>query len=162
MRTKLPAFTIIELLVVLALSGIIFSMALLVFSIVQTQTNHQAQTHAVVLAWAQLRLRLQQDVQEAQQMWCVEDGVLLSGGPWAVRYRLGAKGILRTMEGTTTHTDTFGVPVIVWESQWQGLPTKQGLVDHLTIRSQFFEQPATLLLHKNYGSHTILNANTTN
>lgn len=152
----------IELLVVLALSGIIFSMALLVFSIVQAQTKHQVETNATVLEWAQLRLRLQQDMQDAQEVWRAEESLLFTGGAWPIRYRLGAKGILRTMEGEQSHTDTFAVPAIVWESQWQGLPVEQGLVDQLTIESRFFEQPATLMLHKNYGSHTILNANSTN
>lgn len=147
----------IELLVVLALSGIIFSMALLVFSIVQQQTQHQATTQAAVLEWTQLRLRLQQDVQEARQIWRVGEELLLSGGPWNISYRLGAKTITRTME--ETHVDTFQVSAVAWNTQWQGLPTIDGLVDQLIIESRFFEQSSTLMVQKTYGSHTILNAN---
>lgn len=147
----------IELLVVLVLSGIIFSMALLVFSIVQQQTQHQAITQAVVLEWAQLRLRLQQDVQAARQIRRVGEELLLLGGPWDIRYQFGNQAITRTMR--EIHVDTFRVPVVTWNTQWKGSLRIDGLVDQLIVEGHFFERPTILMVRKTYGSHTILNAN---
>ncbi len=150
----------IELLVVLALSGIIFSMALLVFTIVKQQTLHQEKTHETVWAWSQLQLLLQKDLQQAGQVRRAGAVLTLSGKAWDIEYQFSSSYITRTLQGTTTHTDTFNITTTTWESQWQGVSVTAGLVDHLILESRLFEQPTTLVVHKKYGSHAILNANT--
>lgn len=156
MRTKVAAFTMVELIVVMVLAGVIFSAALLVVNIMGQQNEHQIEQHREVLAAEELRSLLQQDVFSATAIWREGPQLLLLGGPMDLSYRFEHGRATRTIEGYPSHTDTFGLYIERFEAQWKGLPQPIGLVDALMIQSHFFGQTFIIQLQKEYDHKTLL------
>ena len=153
MRTKLPAFTMIELIVVMVLSGVIFSMALLVIEIVGQQARHQEEQHQEVLELEQLELLLQKDAYQSKAMWVEQGQVLLEYEQYTINYQFGTEEISRTILQQSLHTDTFHLPSRSLRTTWQGQVIGLGKIDQVELETQFFEQPYTILIQKKYINH---------
>lgn len=159
MKIKLAAFTMIELIVVMVLSGVIFSMALLVIEIVGQQARHQEEQHQEVLELEQLELLLQKDAYQSKAMWVEQEQLLLEYEQYTINYQFGTKNISRTILQEPLHTDTFYLPSLSLTTTWQGQPLEVGRIDQVEWSTQFFEQPYTILIQKKYDSKTLLEIN---
>lgn len=162
MKTKLAAFTMIELIVVMVLSGVIFSMALLVIEIVGQQARHQEEQHQEVLEVKQLEVLLQKDAYQAKGMWIEQGQVILDYEEYSILYQFEQEKINRSILQEQVHTDTFYLPSLSLESSWQGQPLELGRIDQIKLVTQFFEQPYTILIQKQYDNKTLLEISTSN
>lgn len=154
--TKLPAFTMIELLVVLVLSGIIFSMALLVLEIMGQQAGHQEQQHQEVLAIEQLQLLLKKDAYQAKEIWTTEEQLFFNYEAYRIQYQFKEQIICRTILQEPMHTDTFQLPSVNLERTWQRQPITFGRVDAFKVETTFFGALYSITIQKEYDSKTLL------
>lgn len=156
MNNKLAAFTMIELIVVMVLSGIIFSMALLVLDIVGQQASHQEEQHQEVLKIEQLQLLLSKDAYASTAIWAEQEQVFFEYDGYTIKYQFEEKMTCRSILQEPIHTDTFWLPKLALAIQWQQQPITTGRVDALTLESQFFGQAYTIYIQKHYASKTLL------
>ena len=159
MSTKLAAFTIVELMAVLLLSAIIFGATLLVIQITQQQEQNQEKEHEEVLKMEQLATLLQQDVYQSKGMYREQQQLLFDYETYSIRYAFGATNVLRTILNESDHCDTFRLPTIALESNWERQSITVGKIDYVFWESRFFEQPYRIALQKSYDHKTLLEQN---
>ncbi|BDS14300.1 PulJ/GspJ family protein [Aureispira anguillae] len=159
MKTKLAAFTIVELIVVLLLSGIIFTMAMLVIDIMQQQGKHQERAHKEVLEMEQLGALLKQDAYRAKSIWAEGKKLFFDYGSYEIAYQFDPLRICRSILHTSIHIDSFALPTININYAWQQQPVELGRVDKIALESQFFGQPFELIITKLYDNKTLLETN---
>lgn len=158
MRTKLAAFTMVELIAVMILSGLIFSMAMLVLNIIQAQEKHQTKQHKEVLEVEQLSGLLKKDAYSARGIWIENQQLFFDYETYSINYHFKDKTICRSIVNTSIHTDTFWMPSLVFNTYWQLQEVQTGRVDAVEIRTQFFEQDFNLFIEKNYDYKTLMQA----
>ena len=86
MRTKLAAFTMVELIAVMVLSGLIFSMAMLVINIMQEQGKHQERQHEEVLGVEQLDCLLKKDAYASKVIWVEHQQLFFEYENYSINY----------------------------------------------------------------------------
>lgn len=156
MNNKLPAFTIIELIAVMLLSGLIFSMMLIVIQIMQQQNMHQEAEHFEVLQVEQLSALLQKDAYQAKSMVVEGKQLFFDYGEYNIAYSFNEKNIWRSILNNDMHTDTFFLPAMNLEYSWQEQNIELGIVDKVSFQTQFFEQIFEIIVQKKYDYKTLL------
>ena len=156
LSTKLAAFTIIELLTVLFLSSLIFGAILLVFQITQQQQQQQTKDYNEVLAIERAKVLLQQDAYNSSSLFRANKSLQCFYPTHQIEYQFGANYLLRTIKHDIEHTDTFWLPTIELESEWQGQKITLGQIDLLSWKTKFFEQPFRVLVCKKYATQSLL------
>lgn len=156
MRTKLAAFTMVELIVVMTLSGLIFSMAMLVINIVQEQGKHQEMQHEEVLEIEVLSSLLEKDTYTSKAIWIEDKQLFFEYDNYIIKYLFNAKNICRSIVNDKVHVDTFRLPSLSFKASWQLQNTKIGKVDEIELKTKFFEQDFNILIQKKYDYKTLL------
>lgn len=156
MKTKLAAFTIVELIAVLLLSGFIFTIAMLVIQIMQQQERRQEIEHKEVLEITQLQSLLKKDANQSKTIWVDNQQLFFDYDTYTIKYLFDKKYICRSIIETTVHNDTFLLPTLSFDCQWQGQTISTGKTDAVAIKSEFFKQPFDLIITKRYDHKTLL------
>jgi hypothetical protein len=156
MRTKLAAFTMMELIVVMILSGLIFSMAMLVINIVQEQGRHQERQHEEVLGVEQLSSLLKKDAYASKVIWVENQQLFFEYEEHNITYHFNDKNICRSIVTTNIHTDTFLLPSLSFKTSWQLQNIQNGRVDAIELKTKFFEQDFNIFIQKKYDYKTLL------
>lgn len=149
------AFTIIELMVVLLLSSVVFSMALLVLDIFNQQLVQQATEHKAILDLQRFKSQLQQDVELSQTTKLEEQQIVLEGAGSTIVYQFEDQQISREVQLESAISDTFALVTKNLTAQWQRQAVSWGLVDQLTWEGRFLEQPFSLKIYKTYTAQTL-------
>lgn len=156
MKTKLAAFTMVELIAVMVLSGLIFSMAMLVINIVQAQSKHQERQHEEVLDLEQLSGLLEKDAYLSKMIWVENQQLFFEYDDHSINYHFNDKKICRSMVRTSIHTDTFLLPTLSFKTSWQLQAIQVGRVDAIELETKFFEQDFKIFIQKQYDYKTLL------
>lgn len=156
MKTKLAAFTMVELIAVMVLSGLIFSMAMLVINIMQTQGRHQEEQHEEVLGVEQLSSLLEKDAYISNTIWVENEQLFFEYDNHSITYHFNDKNICRSMVTTSIHTDTFLLPSLSFQASWQLQDIQTGRVDAIELQTKFFGQDFTIFIQKKYDYKTLL------
>jgi len=156
MKTKLAAFTMVELIAVMVLSGLIFSMAMLVINIVQEQGKHQERQHEEVLGLEQLSGLLEKDAYLSKMIWVENQQLFFEYDNHSINYYFNGKNICRSMGHTSIHTDTFLLPTLSFKTSWQLQDIQVGRVDAIELETKFFEQDFKIFIQKQYDYKTLL------
>jgi Na+-transporting NADH:ubiquinone oxidoreductase subunit NqrC len=156
MKTKLAAFTMMELIVVMVLSGLIFSMAMLVINIIQEQGRHQERQHEEVLDVEQLSSLLKKDAYASTVIWVEKQQLFFEYDNHSITYHFNDKNICRSIITTSIHTDTFLLPSLSFKTSWQLQDVQIGRVDAMELKTKFFEQDFNLFIQKKYDYKTLL------
>lgn len=156
MRTKLAAFTMVELIAVMVLSGLIFSMAMLVINIVQTQGKHQDQQHKEVLEIEQLSALLKKDAYVSKAIWVEQQQLFFEFDKHSIIYHFKDENICRSIVHANIHTDTFLLPSLRFQASWKLQNIQEGRVDAIELETKFFEQNFTIFIQKKYDYKTLL------
>lgn len=160
MKNKFKAFTIVELMVVLLLSAVIFSAVMLVIQILQQQRYIQEAQHDEVLKVEQLSTLLKKDAYEAKGMYRTDQQLLFDYTTYAISYTFNAAAVYRTILTMNPHSDTFKLPTVALETTWEGQAIITGKIDAAYWESRFFEQPYRFNLQKIYDHKTLLEQTT--
>jgi len=156
MNNKLPAFTIVELMVVLLLSAIVFGAAMMVIQILQQQRYIQEAEHKEVLKIEQLTTLLKKDAYESKRMYRDNQQLLFEYTDYSIRYTFDKTSVCRTILSIDNHSDTFKLPTNILETRWKNQAVTTGKIDAAHWESRFFEQPYHLSLNKQYDHKTLL------
>jgi type II secretory pathway pseudopilin PulG len=156
MKTKLAAFTMVELIAVMVLSGLIFSMAMLVINIIQEQGKSQERQHEEVLEVEQLSVLLDKDAYACKTIWVENQQLFFEYDNYSVNYHFNDKEICRSILNTSIHTDTFLLPSLSFNARWQLQDILVGKVDAAELKTKFFEQDFTIFIQKKYDYKTLL------
>lgn len=154
--TKSAAFTTVELLVVLVLSGFIFTMTMLVTQIMQQQEQRQKVDYQEVLSATQLQSLLKKDAYQSKAMWVDQQELFFDCNNYGIKYQFNKQYICRSIIETTIHNDTFLLPTKALACKWQGIDIQTGRIDEATIKSAFFKQPFAIIITKQYDQKTLL------
>jgi predicted metalloprotease len=153
---RLAAFTVIELLTVLFLSSIIFGAIMLVFQITQQQQQQQTKDYEEITTLHQAKTLLHQDAYNAASLFRTEQTLECVYPTYRIQYQFAPKRLFRTIHHTTTHTDTFSLPTIKLESEWQGQKIVLGQIDFLSWETNFFKQLFVIKVQKKYAAQFLL------
>lgn len=157
-KHQFPAFTMIELIAVLILSGIIFSMAMLVINIMQQQGQLQEKEHVEVLALQQLGTLLKRDSYLAKSIWLEQEQLFFEQEPYVVRYTIKNQAVCRSILMQPIYTDTFSFSTVAFQPFWQAQAVEMGRVDQIELSVELFEQPYVMNITKVYDQKTLLEA----
>jgi len=156
MKTRLPAFTIIELMVVMLLSIFVFSTMLLVVRIMNQQGLHQEEEHKEILSFNQLKTLLQKDTYKAKLLF-VENKVLFCDfKEYSIEYKFESENMIRRIVRQQIHSDTFDLPTQKIKFQWQNHFQENGWVDGVHWQTTFLGQPISIRVNKNYDTKTLM------
>ena len=149
-RGKLPAFTILELTVVMFLTGIVMASAYMAWTIVAQQFLGYQHTSNRVGELARIELALQRDMEKAERVTRTSD-VLTFYHPAAtnIAYQFEAERIVRT---AGNHADTVYMAISGIETRNLALPNNGGiLVEQLDVRFKQYGNEQKMRFNKEYG-----------
>ena len=129
---RLEAFTILELLVVLVVSALLFSMAYGALRAVQRQQGAIERKSSLLSQVSTWQAVLDADFAAGTVAKVANDQVRCFGPKGEVRYTYSyADSALVREQGELT--DTFALPIRQCTFLWQGAPRATGLIDEMTV-----------------------------
>lgn len=105
---KIKAFSLIELLIVMMISGITISMTFTCYSIIRQQFSKYKKESIVVMETVDLEKTLSLDFYKGKLVQRIENGFMIDRRDYKVSYEYFGKKLLRTMP---MRTDTFQIDV---------------------------------------------------
>ena len=154
MRVKLKAFTLLELLVAMAITGIVVSIAGLVFNVMGKQFNSYKETSEDIASAYLLNNLLQSDFFNAATIYRSEDELIAANREYAVKYKFMQSYILRT---AGERSDTFFIEAGDIESRFMNDPAEEGLIDELYFESYVHREPEIFHFTKQYSPSELIN-----
>lgn len=146
---KLPAFTLMELLVTMVLSTIVVAAAFTGYEIMAGRYGSYQQVNAGIREAAWMNGLLLKDMQRAQQVTATGRTILLTAAPeQPVTYEFRDEYVLRHSHELT---DTFHVSIKNSTARFNQLPVNAGdLIDELQLEAVIGEEPERFVYRKNY------------
>ncbi len=155
---KVKAFTLMELLVSMLISGIVISIIYLCYEIIYKQYLGYKDTNHTISQAVLLNSLLKTDFTQAAYITKSEEGLLFSeSGGHTTGYRFNELFVLREVNDVK---DTFFIPVreirIRFQKEEQEAPS--GLIDELSFDSNILDQQEHFQYHKQYGADVLMNS----
>lgn len=154
-RHHIKALTMLELLIVLAVSSIVFAAAGKCYEIIFKQSTTIRRVANSVEEVHRLYYILERDVFKATQIIREEEnGLLMPNDSLPVSYRFNEAVVTRRMAG---RTDTFHVSVSELELNVMPEFRDVRLVDKIRFNGALFEKKENFVFKKVYSAQTLLN-----
>lgn len=154
-RHHIKALTMLELLIVLAVSSIVFAAAGKCYEIIFKQSTAIRKVADRVEEVHRLYYILERDVLKATQIIQQEDkGLLMQNDSLPVSYRFNDEVITRRMAG---RTDTFHIAASELELNVMPEFRDVQLVDKIRFSGRLFEKKENFAFKKIYSTQTLLN-----
>jgi len=160
---RLKAFTLIELIVALIISGIVISIAATCYQIVYKQYKEYKNVNETLSQAALLNMLLNKDFQNFQYVNKTSDGIEFSGfstqqtsnEEQKTVYEFGQQYIIRKY---TTIQDTFGVVLANTSLKFQNkeIENNSTLVDELSFETDVIQENETFHYKKQYGADVLM------
>lgn len=155
MPKRLKAFTLLELLVAMAITGIVISISGIVYNMLGRQFHSFHEANERISSAFALHSRLSSDFINASLIELNEEGMLVrQANKEPVQYRFTDKAIMRIDQ---YRTDTFRVGAEEVKFYSREEVKEEGLVDELHFSATVLEQPETFRFIKQYGITEELN-----
>ncbi len=152
---KLAAFTTTELIVVMVLATVVFSLALMAFQIINKQYIQYNQDSTTAIDFDRLQALLHKDIDQAKLIEIQKNQLSCHYQNYTVSYDFMPKQLIRDVSIDDYKKDTFAFTTIFIETSFNQEPIQNGLVDYITWQTQLFEENYTLNLEKIY-DHQVL------
>lgn len=154
-RHHIKALTMLELLIVLAVSSIVFAAAGKCYEIIFRQSTTIRKVADSVEEVHRLYYILERDVFKAAQIIKEEENALfMQNDSLPVSYRFNEQVITRSMAG---RTDTFHIAASELELNVMPEFRDVQLVDKIRFRGRLFEKKENFVFKKIYSAQTLLN-----
>ena len=152
LHSKLAAFTIVELMVGLAMTNILLLIGFYGFELIQLQYRLYRSTSNEIASYQAFIYRLEIDAHTAQYMF-LEDGYLaFQNNNQKIIYSLEANHVLRYRQTVFSQADTFPITV-EWSASSLGAENRTtGLIDHLELDLFAFDETQKKHLFKSYSA----------
>ena len=149
-RGKLPAFTILELTVVMFLTVIVMASAYMAWTIVAQQFLGYQNTSNRIGELARIELALQRDMEKAERVTRSGDAITFyHPAATNIAYEFESERIVRI---AGNHADTIAVNISGIETRNLALPNNGGiLVQQLDVRFNQYGNEQKMRFNKEYG-----------
>ena len=155
----LKAFTIVELMVVMLLSLIVFGAALTTYQLLYKQFTHYEKISTMGLEMQLLHTFLQQDWNNSQSVNVKNRAVFFKKQPSNIIYHFENEYIVRFIDHAFQKTDTFFIqhqlPLFYFENK----PQMEGLIDKMDIQWQLYGKPYETRYQKIYSAEDLMTRN---
>ena len=159
---RLSATTMVELIVVMLLSTILFSAAMLMYKIIQAQYDNYATLTEKTWAYDDLHHLLYQDIWKAEQVQVLDDELYCWMDNHEVTYFVQEPYVLRQMQEQMMHTDTFHFVETRLETYFKGYLIDEGLVDKVVLTIPTIEDRTKQFIFTKTYDYTTLEQNSMN
>ncbi len=154
--TRLPAFTIMEVMVTALLSVITVGIALSAWQIIERQFSQYSQETEEALSVGQLNMLLQRDFLQCSQAVREEDALRFSFPAYEVLYLLEAERIVRKLANGDGRDDVFNFAPVVWSTAFRGQEVLAGPIDFAAIQVLWFEKPMDMAFSRTYSAKELM------
>lgn len=151
MKTKIKAFTLSEMLVVLLLTAIVVGIAFSILSLVQRQMGGIQNTLEDGSRFRQLKQQAAIDINTFQKFKFIKkDSALVFSHPMdSIVYKFENKTIIR-------HADTFKVNLNSFKLYYNGIETSEGKIDAFKLNTLQNGYQRQIFLYKLQDSETLM------
>lgn len=143
---KLKGFTILELILGMLLTSILFSIVILAYKMFNQQYTSYEKLTEENLSLNHLHSLLQEDIHQAEYVLLEGDWLQCVKGKTTF-YKFSKQFTLREMEG---RKDTFHFPLVELKAEFQNQTVDFDWVEDLELQLQFGEKIVDLTFHKTY------------
>lgn len=152
---RLPAFTLMEMVVAMLLTAIVIGLTYTIFIIV-AQSNRNFDRKSEALAEVrQLDALLQRDFGRAARIDCMDSTLVIQLQTAVVTYRFFSGFALRK----SVATDTFRYRLLEQNAAFRGRPVgENGITDDFFLRIAIDEQQIPFHYHKTYSSEELIDS----
>lgn len=151
---QLKAFTLLELLVAMAITGIVVSIAGLAFSLLDKQVSGYRSESALVNSVFALHGRMQRDIMDAASVNKDEQDIIIERrNRTVIKYTFGDKYVLFA---ANERTDTFFVAAENIKAFFMQ-EEAEGLIDELYFEAKVNDQKETFHYTKQYTAGELMN-----
>ncbi len=150
---RLPAFTILELTVVMFLTTVVIGTAYMAWGIVWQQFNGYQGMSNQIAELSRVEMALRKDMEKADRVTRFGDAITF-WHPTAtnITYSINSQSVIRT---AGQHADTIAVDITNIETKQLEIGTNTpALVERLEIHFTQYNRPQTLFFTKDYGVAT--------
>lgn len=152
---KLAAFTTTELIVVMILATVVFSLALMAFQIINKQYIQYTQDSTEAIELDRLYALLHRDIDQTKLVEIQKNQLSCQYQNYTVFYTFESKQLIRDVSIVDYKKDTFAFTTIILETFFEQETTQNGLIDYLSWETQLFGETQILNLKKTY-DHQVL------
>ena len=153
---NLKAFTIIELLVVLALSTIVIFIGWNVHFLISGQFRDYRISKDQYLEVKSLQASLAFDINQANYIVKKENGIEFKFETSSIEYAFKRETVTKTKNDQEESNYIFDLEVISFQGFFEQLPKQNGLIDKLILNIQMMEQQFNYFYYKNYSSEDLM------
>ena len=153
-NTRLPAFTLMELMVGMVVSLIVGSAAFMGYLLLFRQFEMYRLESVQTEKMAELSALLREDIYKAEWMEKKDDTLLLLVNKRSCLYSWDEEKIVRE---TNWRKDTFEIRLLEYHMSWKMNPLFQnGKIDRLSLTFEMNEQQFPVVFYKNYAADVLM------
>lgn len=153
---KLAAFTTTELIVVMVLATVVFSLALMAFQIINKQYIQYNQDSTQAIELDRLQALLHRDIDQAKLVEIQKNQLSCQYSTYTAFYIFEDQQLVRNLSIEDYKKDTFAFSTINLTTFFEQESISSGLIDYLSWETQLFGEACTLNLKKTYDHQTTL------
>jgi type II secretory pathway pseudopilin PulG len=152
---RVPAFTLVELSVVMLLTAIVTTIAFLTLSILQGSLGKFKKDSDTLIHIELLHRLLSQDMTQSTKVVSNENGIQTIGKKGMATYQFHPQGVWRQKAGLT---DSFYFETSMLKKKFQGMEIQLPgqLLDELTFEAYHKKETFTFIFHKIYGADVLI------
>jgi len=161
-KIKLPAFTILELLVGMTLTAILVTASMYAFELIQKQYRLQSRMQDRLDIQANFKARILLDLEKAQSIKRRDKTLLFKNDKSQINYQWATDFITRKNDLSPIAPDTFWIKSTIQESQFQYQIVGSGYIDRCILDIELFETIEQWQFQKHYTTKETYNLESLN
>ncbi|MFK8103063.1 MAG: hypothetical protein AB8G15_11080 [Saprospiraceae bacterium] len=154
--TRFAAFTIAELVVVMALSLLVVAVALSAYQLINAQYFNYERDSKVILEVSTVKRLLYEEVQRAKTLYVADTGIRLAFEEFEIDYEFTDKAIIRKPLLAGVLVDSFFIEAHRWEARFEDNFVETGLIDYFELEISLHAQTEKLIFQKEYSASQLL------
>ena len=156
-KYRFHAFTVVELMVGLAMTSILLSAGFFAYQLIQKQYRLFQKTSEKVSTYRNFQFLLDNQVREARYLELEDEELILSFADYKAAYKFEEEYVLRTDTRHLEHQDTFIVQAQPTEVKLGGDVIYFGLADAVELKLFPFGEAVSFKVVKDYSSLDLIN-----
>jgi prepilin-type N-terminal cleavage/methylation domain-containing protein len=154
MPTRLKAFTILELLVAMAITGLVVSISGLVYNMLDSQFFSYRKSNEAIVSVFLLDSSLRKDFFEGRSIIAADDRTLIIVKHDVVEYRFNDEAVLRIQAG---RTDTFYLSAQNIKMLLDNIEESPGAINELSFETEVMGESEAFHYLKRCGTEMMIN-----
>jgi len=154
--SRLKAFTMVELLVVMVLSGILVGLAFLMFQIIQQQFVTYQTSGNSALTSDNIQRLIQYDFQYADLVKTNNNQLICQHTDRTIHYLFEEQNIIRWLENRDLPEDTFKINTKDLTCFFNNKPIENGVVNKCSVNIRYSNSWLTIHQHKTYSAQQLM------